>query len=260
MATWLIWLSIAKNRAGRIGAGPVSSVADSPTQSLALVGDAEVIGRWIDAAHWLTSLPDGGGLVSRSLATIATVSGDARRALTLRERLRRTCRPVGERPATWRYRRNRSATSARIRPKAGTPSLRLSGVRFAGRGHTWRTVRSGDGESSRRGESRPGPRAGNTPWPSQLRTGAVCRSLKRSMDLVHERSERQGRRCARRRDDQPWEASRRHRCPAGRERCNAIDSLDLLPGCANLAPAGSPTVRLAITSLRRRPPPSLRIL
>lgn len=93
MANWLIWLSIAKNRAGRIGAGPVSSVADSPTQSLALVGDAEVIGRWIDAAHWLTSLPDGGGLDSRSLATIATVSGDARRALTAQETLAEDVQP-----------------------------------------------------------------------------------------------------------------------------------------------------------------------
>ena len=81
----ITWLSIAKNSGGRDAAGPPPSVVSTTRGDLALIGDAKLIARYLQAAAWLMTLPDGGTLDAAAQAGLANLLGDIRRALAVQE-------------------------------------------------------------------------------------------------------------------------------------------------------------------------------
>jgi hypothetical protein len=91
---FLGWLTVAKNVAGREGAGPVPVGSTYPSEDIGLVGDADVIGRYLDTLAWLTAKPDGGGLDLNVQAGLATLVGELRRALGAQELLAIQGKPI----------------------------------------------------------------------------------------------------------------------------------------------------------------------
>lgn len=81
------WFAIAKGHSGPSAAGSFPPVVTEAQQELALIGDATLISRYLDALSWLSARPDAGGLTSEEQSGLASLFGDLDRALGAQELL-----------------------------------------------------------------------------------------------------------------------------------------------------------------------------